>query len=73
MKGSIGCRELGFFGCTFEVSSESQDEIKDALISHTRKYHPSNLSAQEHLAIAQMVDEKLEALFSCITQIKKLI
>ena len=57
---SLGCKDLGVSCCTFEAHSESKEEIKDALISHRRKYHPSNLSAQEHLAMAQMVDVKLE-------------
>jgi hypothetical protein len=62
MKKSLSCKEMGVDTCSFQVLSEKNAEIKDALLTHVGKFHPDkvkNLSKQQQEEMSQMMDAKL--------------
>jgi len=62
MRKSLSCREMGVEKCSFEVLSEKNEEIKDALFAHVSRAHPEiikNLSKQEQEDMARTMDKKL--------------
>lgn len=63
MKKTLACADLGVATCTFEARSESNSEIKDAVLGHAQKYHPDlvrNKSAKQLADMAAMMDQKIK-------------
>jgi predicted small metal-binding protein len=62
MRKSLSCREMGVESCSFEVLSERNDEIKDALFAHVTKVHPEkvrNLTKEQQNEMSKLMDKKL--------------
>ncbi len=60
MKRSLSCSDMGITNCTFEVRSEKNEEIKDALMFHAQKVHPEivvNLSEKEKKQMFEQMDK----------------
>ncbi len=64
MRKALSCREMGVSSCSFEVMSERNDEIKDALVTHLGKVHSEmakSMSKEQLDEMMRLMDKKLAA------------
>ena len=62
MRKTLSCREMGVESCAFEVTSDKNDEIKDALMAHFGKVHPDiarGMSKDQIADMSRQMDGKL--------------